>query len=179
MKYLFFFNGQLLLLCCVCCKIAIQDFVTRLHKKNKKNLRFHRRTITRRYFTESWKIITGVCHHHRRSRRRIITRRYFTESSKKITGVCHNHRRNITRRYFTESWKKITGVCHHHRRNFWRCTDVYYRRTHRRNTHNPKRTHVRHVSVVQTYRRIEKSGGIFEIFWRAYQLIADGITDGI
>ena len=52
MKYLFFFNGQLLLLCCICCKIAIQDFVTRLHKKNKKNLRFHRRTITRRYFTE-------------------------------------------------------------------------------------------------------------------------------
>jgi hypothetical protein len=36
MKYLFFFNGQLLLLCCVCCKIAIQDFVTRLHKKIRK-----------------------------------------------------------------------------------------------------------------------------------------------
>jgi hypothetical protein len=27
MKYLFFFNCQLLLLCCVCCKFAIQDFV--------------------------------------------------------------------------------------------------------------------------------------------------------
>jgi len=36
MKYLFFFNGQLLLLCYVCCKIAIQDFVTRLHKKIRK-----------------------------------------------------------------------------------------------------------------------------------------------
>jgi hypothetical protein len=36
MKYLFFFNGQLLLLCCVCCKIAIQDFVTQLHKKIRK-----------------------------------------------------------------------------------------------------------------------------------------------
>jgi hypothetical protein len=36
MKYLFFFNGQLLLLCCVCCKIAIQDFVTGLHKKREK-----------------------------------------------------------------------------------------------------------------------------------------------
>jgi hypothetical protein len=35
MKYLFFFNGQPLLLCCVCCKIAIQDFVTGLHKKKK------------------------------------------------------------------------------------------------------------------------------------------------
>jgi hypothetical protein len=36
MKYLFFFNGQLLLLCCVCCKIAIQDFVTPLQKKIRK-----------------------------------------------------------------------------------------------------------------------------------------------
>jgi len=35
MKYLFFFNGQPLLLCCVCCKIAIQDFMTGLHKKKK------------------------------------------------------------------------------------------------------------------------------------------------
>jgi hypothetical protein len=62
MKYLFFFNGQPLLLCSVCCKIAIQDFLTGLHKKNKKNLRFHRRgyrrTITRRYLTESCKTIT-------------------------------------------------------------------------------------------------------------------------
>ena len=33
MKYLFLFNGQPLLLCCVCCKIAIQDFLTGLHKK--------------------------------------------------------------------------------------------------------------------------------------------------
>jgi len=36
MKYLFFFNGQPLLLCCVSCKIAIQNFVTGLHKKIKK-----------------------------------------------------------------------------------------------------------------------------------------------
>jgi len=36
MKYLFFFNGQLLLLCYVFCKIAIQDFVTRLQKKIRK-----------------------------------------------------------------------------------------------------------------------------------------------
>ena len=65
MKYLFFFNGQPLLLCCVCCKIAIQDFLIGLHKKNKKNLLFHRRVyrraITRRYFTESCKKITGLC----------------------------------------------------------------------------------------------------------------------
>jgi len=66
MKYLFFFKGQPLLLCCVCCKIAIQDFLRGLYKKNKKNLPFHRRNITRRYFTESCKKITGVCHIHRR-----------------------------------------------------------------------------------------------------------------
>jgi hypothetical protein len=86
MKYLFFFNGQPLLLCCVCCKIAIQDFVKGLHKKNKKNLRFHwrlyRRPITHRYFTESCKKITGLCHNHRRVYQRTITRRYFTESCK-------------------------------------------------------------------------------------------------
>jgi len=70
MKYLFFFKGQPLLLCCVCCKIAIQDFLRGLHKKNKKNLPFHRRIyrrkITRQYFTESCKKITGFCHIHRR-----------------------------------------------------------------------------------------------------------------
>jgi len=36
MKYLFFFKGQPLLLCCVCCKIAIQDFLRGLHKKIRK-----------------------------------------------------------------------------------------------------------------------------------------------
>jgi len=155
MKYLFFFNGQLLLLCCMCCKIAIQDFVTRLHKKNKKNLRFHRRV-----------------------HRRPITRRYFTESWKQITGVYHNHRRPITRRYFTKSSKKLRECATITDGSADGFTEVYYRRTHRRNTHNPNRTHVRHVSVVQMYRRIKKSGGIYEIFWCAYQLI-DGITDGI
>ena len=43
MKYLFFFKGQPLLLSCVCCKIAIQDFLRGLHKKNKK---IHRRSPT-------------------------------------------------------------------------------------------------------------------------------------
>jgi hypothetical protein len=80
MKYLFVFNGRPLLLCCLCCKIAIQDFVTGLHKKK---LRFHQRTITRRYFTENCKKITGLCHFHRRT----ITRRYFTDSCKKNYGI--------------------------------------------------------------------------------------------
>ena len=48
---------------------AIQDFLRGLHIKHKKNLPFHRRiyrrTITRRYFTESCKKIMGFCHIHR------------------------------------------------------------------------------------------------------------------
>jgi hypothetical protein len=36
-----------------------------------------------------------VCHNHRRP----ITRRYFTKSWKKITGVCHNHWRSFWRFY--------------------------------------------------------------------------------
>jgi hypothetical protein len=38
-----------------------------------------------------------LCQNHRRICRRTITRRYFTESCKKITGLCHIHRR-INRR---------------------------------------------------------------------------------
>ena len=202
MKYLFFFKGQPLLVCCVCYKIAIQDFLRGLHEKNKKNLPFHRRiyrrNITRRYFTESCKKITGFCHNHRRIYRWNITRLYFTESCKKITGFCHNHRRiyrrNITRRYFTESCKKITGFCHHHRRNYRRTTHVWhvsvctntdgisdgiYRRHYRRTTH------VWHVSVCTNTDDISdgitdgsKSLAGFSIFWCEFQLIADGITVG-
>ena len=145
MKYLFFFNSQPLLLCCVCCKIAIQDFMTGLHKKNKKNFMFYRRlyrwNITRRYFTESWKKFTGLCHTHRRLYRRNITRRYFTESCKQITGLCHNHRR------YTDG-----------------STDFKYRRNHRQIYAYPEAhaclTRVR----LHKYRRIEKSSGIFELF---------------
>ena len=103
MKYLFLFNGQPLLLCCVCCKIAIQDFVTGLHKKNKKNLRFHRRvhqrTITRRYFTESYKTFTRLCHNHRRHHQRTIPVGISQRVAKTFTGLCHNHRR-VHRRIF-------------------------------------------------------------------------------
>jgi hypothetical protein len=38
MKYLFFFNCQLLLLCCVCCKFAIQDFVQEDRQKCREKL---------------------------------------------------------------------------------------------------------------------------------------------
>ena len=99
MKYLFFFKGQPLLLCCVCCKVAIQDFFTGLHTKNMKNLPFHRRIyrrpITRRYFTESCKKFTGFCHIHRRifdgfsdiKYRRIVARMSDTCPSARIPTV--------------------------------------------------------------------------------------------
>jgi len=178
MKYLFFFNGQPLLLCCVCCKIAIQDFVTGLHKQNTKHLRFHRRvhrrTITRRYFTESWKKFTGLCHFHRRTIPVNISQRV----AKRFTGLCHNHRRV-------------------HRRIFWRTisTDVRTSRSPRMSdtcpsaqiptdwptsntdgitngcTHILKRTHVRHVSVCTNTDRFadgSKSLAGFSNFFGAY-----------
>jgi hypothetical protein len=50
-------------------------------------------------------------------------------------------------------------------------------------THIPKRiacqTRVRLHEYRRICRRIKKSGGIFELFWCAFQLIFDGITDGI
>ena len=129
---------------CVVCAVSLQfKILWRGYTKNKKYWQFHRRvhrqTITRRYFTESWKQFTGLCHNHRRT----ITRQYFTESWKKFTRLCHNHRRShqrtLTHRYFTESWKTFTGLCHNHRQS--------HRQLHRRITHIPKPTHVRHVSV--------------------------------
>jgi len=89
---------------CYCVAYAVRlqfKILWQGYTKNKKNLRFHRRvhrrTITRRYFTESWKTFTGVCHNHRRRHRRIITRWYFTESWKIFTRLCHNHRWNHLR----------------------------------------------------------------------------------
>ena len=122
MKYLFFFNGQPLLLCCVCCKIAIQDFMTGLHKKNKKNFMFYRRL----------------------------------------------YRRNITCRYFTESCKQIMGLCHNHRRHTDGGTDFKYRRNHRWIYAHPEAhaclTRVRLHKYRRSFRQIEKSSGIFELF---------------
>jgi len=109
---------------CVVCAVRLQFkiFLTGLHKKNKKNLRFHRRvyrrTITRRYFIERCKKITGLCHNGWRICWRNITRRYFTESCKKITGLCHIHRQVYRRSYRrtipTESptdWRTSRSAC--------------------------------------------------------------------
>jgi len=140
MKYLFFFKGQPLLLCCVCCKIAIQDFLRGLHKKNKKNLPFHRRNITRRYFTESCKKITGFCHIHR-----WISDGVSDFNTDRITdGLSHACLTRVRLHYYRlqipttlpTDHACLTRVClHHYRRN---C------------------------------RRIDKFGAIFELFWWAF-----------
>jgi hypothetical protein len=84
MKYLFFFNFQLLLLCCVWCnvwcKFAIQDFVQKDRQKYMEQLqkywhyyrRVHRRNSTHRYFTKSWKKTMLFCHNYRRAYRRFL-----------------------------------------------------------------------------------------------------------
>ena len=67
MKYLFY-NCQLLLLCCACCKFAIQAFVHEdrhaIQPALAKNCQFYqrvyRRTYTRQYFTESCKQNYGL-----------------------------------------------------------------------------------------------------------------------
>jgi len=131
----------------VCCKIAIQDFMTGLHKKNKKNLQFHRRvyrrTITRRYFTESCKTITGLCHNHQRIYRRKITRRYFTD-----VPYRRNHRRIYAH---PEAHACLTRVrLHKYRQSFRRieksgeifklflvCISINFQRYYRRNLMPP------------------------------------------
>ena len=171
MKYLFFFKGQPLLLCCVCCKIAIQDFLRGLHEKNKKNLPFHQRiyrqNITRRYFTESCKKITGFCHNHRRIYRRNITRRYFTESCKKITGFCHIHRRIYRRHYrrTTHVWQ--VSVCSN--------TDGITDGPHMSDTCPSARIPTAFPTEFPTDLKVWRD---FWFFWCEFEFISDGITDG-
>jgi len=150
MKYLFFFKGQPLLLCCVCCKIAIQDFLRGLHKKNKKNLPFHRRIY-----------------------RRNITRRYFTESCKKITGFCHIHQRiadgfsDAHTDVITDglSHACLTRVClHYHRRHSRRLIPTTLPTDHACLTRVRLHEYRRHFR--RNCRRIEKFGGIFDFLVR-------------
>jgi hypothetical protein len=187
MKYLFFFKGQPLLLCCVCCKIAIQDFLTGLHKKNKKNLWFHRRvyrrTITRRYFTKSCKKFTGFCHIHRRLSDGIANVNYrrnhrridaHPEAHACLTRVrLHEYRRLCRCKIPTESPTAnacLTRVClHDYRRKILTESPTANACLTRVRLHDYRRNFRR------LCRRIENFGGIFELFWCAFQLIADGI----
>ena len=163
MKYLFFFKGQPLLLCCVCCKVTIQDFFTGLHTKNKKNLPFHRRIyrrpITRRYFTESCKKFTGFCHIHRRISDGLSDAKYRRNNRwivARMSDKCPSAR--IPMVLPTSITDGITDGS----RMSDTCQSARYRQ------------HFRRIC-----QRIEKFGGIFELFWCAFQLISDGITDGI
>jgi glycosidase len=154
MKYLFFFKGQPLLLSCVCCKIAIQEFLRGLHKKIRK-------------FTDS----------HRRIYRRTINRRYFTESCKKNYGILPHSPTNF-RRISDANTDGITdGLAH-------ACLTRVRLHNYRWNCRRPIPTALPtdHTCLTRVrlhhYRRIEKFGGIFEHFWCKFQLISDGITDG-
>ena len=155
MKYLFFFKGQPLLLCCVCCKVTIQDFFIGLHTKNKKNLPFHqriyRRPITRRYFIESSKKFTGFCHIHRRISDGLSDAKYRRNNRRivaRISDTCPSAR--IPTVLLTSITDGITDGS----RMSDTCQSARYRRH---------------------FRRIEKFGGIFKLFWCAFQLITDGI----
>jgi hypothetical protein len=190
MKYLFFFKGQPLLLCCVCCKIAIQDFLRGLHKKNKKNFMFYRRNITRRYFTESWKKLTGLCHTHWRLYWRNITRRYFhieLQTNYRIVPQSPTvYRRRYRHQIPTESptnsrtsrSARMSDMCP----SAQIPTAVPASNTDEF-THIPKRTHVWHVSICTNTDGVSDGSkslaGFSNFFWYAFQLIFDGITDGI
>ena len=84
---------------------------------------------------------------------------------------------------FTESWKTFTRLCHNHRRNHLRCCRRILPTKSLTNYPHPEahacQTRVHRHKYRRIFGRIEKSGGIFKLFWCAYQLISDGITDGI
>jgi hypothetical protein len=143
MKYLFFFNGQLLLLCCVCNKIAIQDFVTWLQKKIRKIYGFIDG------YTDGIQPV-GIS---QRVEKKLQDCATFTDGLKHV-GI-------------SESCKKFTGLCHNHRRN--------HRQTYAHPEVHACQTRVRLHKYRWIFRRIKKSGGIFELFWCTIQLISDGI----
>jgi hypothetical protein len=57
-------------------------------------------------------------------------------------------------------------------------TDIEYRWIYAHPEAHTCLTRVRLHQYRRIFWRIEKSGGIFELFWCAFQLITDGITDG-
>ena len=118
------------------------------------------------------------------------TRQYFTESCKKIYGIVPQSPTGTPTDFLTDN----TDGCTHipkptHVRHVSVCTntdgltDIKYRRNHRwMYAHleaHACQTRVRLHEYRQICWRIEKSGGIFELFWCVLQLISDGITDRI
>ena len=150
----------------------------------------HRRKITRQYFTESWKQFTGLCHFHQRIYRQTRTRQYFTESCKKITGMCHNHRRVHQRLYRRTIPTESPPDLRTSRSAYMSDTCLSAQipttlPTYNTNgitdgfTHILKCTHVWHVSVCTNADCSKSLAGFSNFFWCAFQLISDGITDGI
>ena len=169
---------------CVVCAVRLQFKILwqGYIKKNKKNFMFYRRNITRRYLTESWKKFTGLCHTHRWLYRRVMFHQYFTVSCKKITGLCHNHRWRYRRPIPTDSrtsWSaRMSDTCSSAQiptavltSNTDGITDGF--------THIPKRMHVWHVFVCTNTDGSKSLAGFLNFFWCAFQLISDGITNGI
>ena len=161
MKYLFFFNCQLLLLWCVCFKFAIQDFVQENRQKYMEEILMVSPTdchpsVFHRELRENYRIVP-------QSPTAILTDwhpQYFIESWEKITKLCHTHQRIPWRFAYISKRMHVRGVVSRHVYR-WICHHIYWRNYHR------------HI-YRQISRRIEKSGGIFEIFWCEYKFITDG-----
>jgi len=189
MKYLFFFKGQPLLLSCVCCKIAIQDFLRGLHKKIRKftdgHRRIYRRTINRRYFTESCKTNYGILPHSP-TNFRWISDGFSDANTDGITDglvhACltrvrlHNYRRHFRRPIPTDHACLTRVRLHNYRRNCRRPIPTALPTDHACLTR--VRLHHYRRNFRWICRQMEKFGGIFKHFWCEFQLISDGITDG-
>jgi hypothetical protein len=148
---------------CVVCAVRLQFkiFWQRYIKKEKK-ITVSPTDYNPSVFNKELQNNYVLCHNHRRICWRTITRRYFTESCKKITGLCHIHRRVYRRKIPTDYAHPEVHACltrvrlHKYRR--------LYRRNHRWLYALPEaHACVTHVCLHE-YRRIEKFGGIFELF---------------
>ena len=84
---------------------------------------------------------------------------------------------------FHRELKKITGLCHNHRQiHRWFYRRILQMKSPTDYTHpeaHACQTRVHRHKYRRIFRRLEKSSGIFELFWCAYQLISNGIIDEI
>jgi hypothetical protein len=163
---------------CVVCAVRLQFKILwqGYIKKNKKNLRFHRRvyqrTITRRYFTELQKNYGIVPQSptdiptennpstfHRRTLPTESPTDLRTSRSARMSDTCPSAQIPTALPMYNTD-----GI-----------TDGF--------THIPNHTHVWHVSVCTNTDRVSDGSkslaGFSNFFWCAFQLISDGITDGI
>jgi hypothetical protein len=178
-------------LCCVCCKIAIQDFVTGLHKK------------------KNYVLPTGIPTEYNPS--------VFHRELKKINGIVPHslmallteHNPSVFHRELQKNYRIVPQSPTVYRQRYWRqiaTESPTNSRTSRSAcmsdtcpsaqiptavpasntdefTHILKRTHVWHLSVCTNTDGVSNGSkslaGFSNFFWCAFQLIFDGITDGI